>query len=78
VLDQLPARYRTTSWVVGVLTFAAFGAWLAALAVGPLVAPVDIGLGAVAGAALGTIAVHAFLAMLAPVQPEAERTAAGG
>ena len=61
---ELPARYRTAIWVVGVLTFAAVGAWLVAVASGLVLTGAGLALGAVAGAGLGVVAVHAFLTLL--------------
>ena len=60
VLGRLPARYRLTIWIAGLLTCAGFGAWLALMT--PL--PLMWSSGAVGGAALGVLAVSAFLHLL--------------
>lgn len=78
MLAQLPMRYRTTTWAVGVITFAAVGAWLTALAVGPVLTAADVALSSIAGAALGVVAVHAFLALLAPVRVGPEQSVTSG
>jgi hypothetical protein len=60
VLGRLPARYQLTSWIAGLLTCTGFGAWLALTT--PL--PMMWSSGAAGGAALGVLAVAAFLHLL--------------
>ena len=78
MLAQLPTRYRTTTWAVGVITFAAVGAWLTALAGGPVLTAADVALSSIAGGALGVVAVQAFLALLAPVRVGPEQSVTSG
>jgi hypothetical protein len=67
VLGRLPARYRLTIWVAGLLTFAGVGAWLALVTDVPLM----WSSGAVFGGALGVLVMAGYLHLLegVPVRP---------
>ncbi|WP_148574460.1 hypothetical protein [Nocardioides caldifontis] len=74
----LPARYRTTTWLIGVVLGAALGAWLVAVVSGLVLTGEGLALGALAGAAVGVVVVHAFLTVLfhqaaAPDTPAVDR-----
>jgi hypothetical protein len=64
VLERLPARYRSTIWIVGLLAFAVVSGWLAVLIRGPLLTGTDVVLATGAGLAIGIPAIHLFLALL--------------
>lgn len=66
VLGRLPARYRLTIWIAGLVTFAGVGAWLAVIADVPLLWHS----GAVVGAALGVLAVAGYLHLLEQSPPD--------
>jgi hypothetical protein len=69
VLGRLPLRYRVTVWIVGLLTCAATGAWLA------LMTPVPLlwGSGAFLGVLFGVLAVLGFVHLL-EAEPEEPQT----
>lgn len=57
MLDSLPAAYKIAVWVLGLVVFAGLGGWVAYMTPIPLVWRG----GAVAGLALGVLAVSLFL-----------------
>jgi len=66
VLGRLPLRYQVTVWILGLLSFAGLGAWLALTSDLPLLWPSAT----VASLALGAFAITLFLHLL---EPEASR-----
>lgn len=66
MLGRLPLRYQVTVWVLGLLSSAGLGAWLALTSPLPLLWPSAT----VVSVALGAVAVALFLHLL---EPEASR-----
>ena len=67
MLSRLPLRYRLAVWVAGLASFAGVGAWLAHNTSIPLV----WSSGAAVALLLGTLAIVAFLHLLASDAPPA-------
>jgi hypothetical protein len=60
VLGRLPAKYRLTIWVAGLLTFSGVGAWIGLTTGLPLV----WSSGVLIGAGLGALVVAGYLHLL--------------
>lgn len=65
VFGRLPVKYRLTIWITGLLTFVLVGGWLGV--VSPVTPPWQSM--ALVGAALGVMAVAAFVRVLEEHQP---------